>query len=299
VVVSGGCVVLWLSEGSFEVFALMTQLGNPSSPSLVVFFARKGKDLRGDTSECARHIRVMGQYHMGKAAASTSAEASASVATPRSHEGVGGEKTTEPSESNKKVKKNNSSDDEEKETPSNNDVLLTRLLTELPEVFEKEFLPLLHPNDLAMLMRVGHDARKVVVASGLPRAGATAELPLMVVGFCQSVEVLAWGKYNECPWNEMTFAFCCLVGGMEVVLWARERGIPWDADAISFAAAAGRLDVLQYLRAGGCPWHEGCIQNAALNDQLELLAWLKVGLYKLNPVDPYLESTWFPLEPSM
>ena len=127
----------------------------------------------------------MGQYHMGKAAASTSAEASASVATPRSHEGVGGEKTTEPSESNKKVKKNNSSDDEEKETPSNNDVLLTRLLTELPEVFEKEFLPLLHPNDLAMLMRVGHDARKVVVASGLPRAGATAELPLMVVGFCQ------------------------------------------------------------------------------------------------------------------
>lgn len=159
---------------------------------------------------------------------------------------------------------------------SDGDALLTPFLSELGNVFETEVLPLLSEMDLAMLMRVGRDARKTVVASGLPRAGATEETPLIVRDFCRSVALLAWAKAQGAPWNEKTLAYCALAGGMEVVLWARKQrgGIPWDHRAIGFAAAGGRLDVMEYLRAGGCPWHETCTLHAVLNNQLEAFTWL-------------------------
>jgi len=70
---------------------------------------------------------------------------------------------------------------------------------ELPEVFAAKVLPRLDFTDLAMFGRVGKASRTAVVSSGLPRAGATMEVPLQLEQVVGSVERLAWARENGCP----------------------------------------------------------------------------------------------------
>ena len=104
--------------------------------------------------------------------------------------------------------------------------LLVGLLEELPEVLAAEVLPRLGRTDLAMFARVGPASRAVVMASGLPRAGATVGVPLKLSrGFCRSVERLAWAKANDCPWIATV---CARNGSLQVLRRARELDCPWD-----------------------------------------------------------------------
>jgi hypothetical protein len=104
---------------------------------------------------------------------------------------------------------------------------LQTFIEELPLVFESEVLPRLNPTDLAMLMRAGRGCRRVVLASGLPRAGATSALLLDVSDFVGSVPALTWAKNNACPWNELTFGWAAYRGALDVVEWAHSEGCPW------------------------------------------------------------------------
>jgi hypothetical protein len=63
---------------------------------------------------------------------------------------------------------------------------------ELPEVLAAKVLPRLDSTDRAMFGRVGKASRTAVVASGLPRAGATGGgVPLQLEQFVGSVERLS------------------------------------------------------------------------------------------------------------
>jgi len=63
---------------------------------------------------------------------------------------------------------------------------------ELPEVLAAKVLQQLDPTDVAMFGRVCQVSRAAVVASGLPRAGTGAGLPLQHEKFVGSVERLSW-----------------------------------------------------------------------------------------------------------
>jgi hypothetical protein len=70
--------------------------------------------------------------------------------------------------------------------------LLGGLHGEVSEVLAAEVLPRLDPTDLAMFGRVGPASRAAAETSGLPHAGATVGVPLLLEQFVGSVERLAW-----------------------------------------------------------------------------------------------------------
>jgi hypothetical protein len=153
--------------------------------------------------------------------------------------------------------------------------LLDRLLEDLPEVVERFVLPGLDPTALALLARVGRGWCAVVVSSGLPRAGITEGVPLMVAEFCGSVERLAWAKANGCPWDEETCASAARGGFLEVLRWAREHRCPWDWSTCASAARGGHLDVLRWTRENHCPWNERTCEYAAGGGHLDVLRWAR------------------------
>jgi hypothetical protein len=129
--------------------------------------------------------------------------------------------------------------------------LLVGLLEKLPEVLAAEVLPRLGRTDLAMFARVGSASRAAVVASGLPRAGATVGVPLNIRGFCRPVERLAWAKANECPWVAKMCALATRSGRLQVLRRARELDCPWDKTTCGNAARFGHLEVLKWAREHG------------------------------------------------
>jgi hypothetical protein len=149
--------------------------------------------------------------------------------------------------------------------------LLGRLLEDLPEVVERFVLPGLDPTALALLARVGKGWYAVVVSSGLPRAGITEGVPLMVTEFCGSVERLAWARVNGCPWDERTCEFAARGGHLDVLRWAREHYCPWDGWTCVSAAEGGHLDVLRWAWEHHCPWDEETCASAARGGQLDVL----------------------------
>jgi len=111
--------------------------------------------------------------------------------------------------------------------------LLGGLHGELAEVLAAEVLPRLDPTDLAVFGRVGRASRAAVVASGLPRAGASVRVPLRLKEMCGSVERLDWAWANG--WDGGPDVRVCQLaaahGHLEVLIWARERGCPLEAGA--------------------------------------------------------------------
>jgi len=107
---------------------------------------------------------------------------------------------------------------------------LLSFLEEYPDLVRDEVLPRLDSTDRAVFAQVGPPLLAAVVASGLPRAGNSAGVPLKLVEFCGSVGRLAWARVNGCPWEMLTCAYAAAGGHLEVLVWARERGCEWDED---------------------------------------------------------------------
>jgi len=165
-------------------------------------------------------------------------------------------------------------------------------LLELPEVFAAEVLPRLDPADLALVARVGRASRAVVVASSLPRAGASVGVPLKIKDFVESIELLAWAKENGCPWVARTCAVIARHGNLQVLRRARGHDCPWDSSTCAAAAEGGHLEVLVWAREHGCPWmldydpdeepfhgddrnDFDCGMLAARGGHLDVLRWLE------------------------
>jgi len=153
--------------------------------------------------------------------------------------------------------------------------LLGRLLQKVPEVLVTEVLARLDPTDLTLLALVGPQLMSVVVASGLPRAGVPGGVPLKVDDFVGCIELLAWAKWNGCPWDERTCARVAEGGHLDVLKWARERNCPWDDLTCLYAAQGGHLEVLQWARQHGCEWDEWTCTHAAAQGHLEVLRWAR------------------------
>ena len=133
-------------------------------------------------------------------------------------------------------------------------MLLLRLLEELRDFFVEEVLRRLDPTARTMLARMGRPWLAAVLASGLPRAGKTAGVPLKLKEFCGSVELLAWAKDNGCPWKARTCALATAGGNLKVLQYAREHGCPWSKATCEYAARGGHLAVLVWAWERGCPW---------------------------------------------
>ena len=113
-------------------------------------------------------------------------------------------------------------------------LLLGGLLVELPEVFHVEVLKKwLDPTDCALLARACWKCAKAVAASSgggvTVIAGDTRAVPLKLVAFFGSVELLAWAKDNGCPWSARVCALAAEGGHLAVLQWAREHACPWSA----------------------------------------------------------------------
>ena len=151
---------------------------------------------------------------------------------------------------------------------------LLALLEASPEFFKMEVLERLDPTDLTLFASVGKAARSAVVASGLPRAGTTAGMPLKVDDFVGSVALLAWAKDNGCPWTAETFGAIGEGGNMAELVWAREHDCPWDYETCACATWAGHMGMLQWAREHGCEWDEMTVRAPATREgHLEVLRW--------------------------
>ena len=95
--------------------------------------------------------------------------------------------------------------------------LLGRLLGEWPDVFDFEVLPLLDATTRALLLgRVGQACRDAVLRSPkLPCAGRTVGVPLKIKEFVVSIQLLAWAKANDCPWDARVCALAAWGGHLE------------------------------------------------------------------------------------
>ena len=169
--------------------------------------------------------------------------------------------------------------------------LVGGLLQELPEVFAAEVLPWLDPADRAMVAQVAPPWLAAVVASGLPRAGKTAGVPLKLGEFVGSVGRLGvrrvrraagLGDGERVPVGREDCMIAARGGHLEALMWAWERGCPFNEETCAAAAAGGHLKVLQWLREHGCPWSEilegepdmNCCELAAGGGHLGVLQWL-------------------------
>jgi hypothetical protein len=153
--------------------------------------------------------------------------------------------------------------------------LLGRLLGELHDLFATEVLPLLDPTDIALLARACWKCGEAVLWSGVEIAGETEDRPLKVEDFLGSVELLAWGKDNGCPWNRRTCALAAGGGHMVALRWAREHGCEWNARTCASAARGGHMEVLVWAREHHCPWDKATCEFAARGGHLEVLVWAR------------------------
>jgi len=104
--------------------------------------------------------------------------------------------------------------------------LLVPMLEEWPDLLGL-VLAQLDPTDYALLSRVGKPWLAAVVSRGLPLAEKGCAVPLKLVDFVASVEMLAWAKANGCPWERRTCKRIARGGHLAVLMWAREHGCAW------------------------------------------------------------------------
>ena len=140
--------------------------------------------------------------------------------------------------------------------------LLGGLLEKVPEMLATEVLPRVEPAGRALVARVDQASRAVVMASGLPRAGTSVEVPLKMAAFIGSIELLAWANESGCLCDARTCAAIFRHGQQQVLQWARAHGCPWSEDLVdgnldccALAARGGDLDLLRWSREHGCPWN--------------------------------------------
>ena len=152
--------------------------------------------------------------------------------------------------------------------------LLGPMLDEWPDLLGL-VLARLDSTDYALLSRVGKPWLAAVVSRGLPRAGKGGAVPLKLIKFIASVEMLAWAKANGCPWREETCNSIACGGHLEVLQWARENHCSWDEWTSAHAAKGGHLTVLQWAWEHHCPWGVWTCAFAARGGHLAVLQWLR------------------------
>ena len=81
-------------------------------------------------------------------------------------------------------------------------------------------------------------------------------MPLRLMSFVASVEMLAWAK-AKATCNSIVHG-----GHLAVLKWAREHGCPWG-HVCAYAAAGGHLKMLQWAREHHCPWDEWTLTDNA------------------------------------
>jgi len=124
-----------------------------------------------------------------------------------------------------------------------------RFLDDANPVFQMQVLTKLSTTGRGVFSRASTECRDAVIASNLPHASASSQLPFMIEDLVESVELLKWAKSNGCPvLDKRTFALAAEIG-------------------------SGNMQVIRFLKKHGCPWWE--VQELSRHDT----AWLP----KINP----------------
>ena len=170
--------------------------------------------------------------------------------------------------------------------------VLVRLLEELPEVFERHFLPCLEPVDRTLLAQVGKRWRTAVIASGLGRAGVDAlihhePLLLSAKSFVDTVERCDWAIRNGMPRQHISTAYYIgLVGSVDVLRLVCGGVVDqpefaangFDIFLCHGAARGGHLDMLRVAREEfGFKWNFSTCDGGALSGKLETLQYARAG----------------------
>src|SRR5947207_6714622 len=65
------------------------------------------------------------------------------------------------------------------------------------------------------------------------------------------LDLLKWGRSNNCFWNEETCAYTAYNGYLDVLKWLRENGCPWNSNVCAYAAHNGHLEILKWAKQNG------------------------------------------------
>ena len=181
---------------------------------------------------------------------------------------------------------------------------LWKLVTEIPDLFEKEVLTKLDAIDLKIFYDLCRASREVVIRSKIKLNNerryvsdveSMREFQLawehyrwgeedmygneMNQGrFClrvaqtNNLEFLKWAReVKHCAWDEWTIGCAAYQGNLSMVKYCVENDCPMDWKACSDAAVKGHLDVLKYLHEHDCPWDSKTLLVARRDDQIECL----------------------------
>ena len=181
---------------------------------------------------------------------------------------------------------------------------LWKLVTEIPDLFEKEVLTKLDAIDLKIFYDLCRASREVVVRSKIElnnkiRNVSDVEsmrefqlawehyrwgeedmygIEMTQERFCHRVartnnlEFLKWAReVKRCAWDEETIGCAAYQGNLSMVKYCVENDCPMDWKACACAASEGHLDVLKYLHEHDCPWDSKTLLVARRDDQIECL----------------------------
>ena len=170
------------------------------------------------------------------------------------------------------------------------ELLLWRIVTEHPDIFETHIVTKLNGNDAKFFYDVNSESRAAIQRSGaqVPDAFKIGDFDTKSTlswalekcsekkeRFCEqmalngNLELLKVLRENGCPWDETTCGSAARNGHLESLKYAHENGCPWDETTCSNAAKFGHLECLKYAHENGCPWDETTCFNAAYNDHPE------------------------------
>ena len=154
--------------------------------------------------------------------------------------------------------------------------LLTPLVERLSDLFRNEILRA-HTSysDRRVFAYVSQACRKSVQLSGLPWAGDTPGVKMILAEFVGSVDRLKFAREEGCPWNALTCAAIAKGGDLKVLKYARANGCPWDSQTCAAAALAGNVRMMRYARTHGCPWDERTCAAAGSGGHLPMLKFLR------------------------
>ena len=129
------------------------------------------------------------------------------------------------------------------------ELLLWRIVTEHPDIFETHIVTKLNGNDVKFLYDVNTESRAAIQRSG-------AQLPdAFEIGEFNTASTISWAL-EKC--NEEKERFCSKMaekGNVELLQHLHENGCPWDKETCRRAGENGHLECLKYARENGCPWN--------------------------------------------
>ena len=181
---------------------------------------------------------------------------------------------------------------------------LWKLVTEIPDLFEKEILTKLDAIDLKVFYDLCRASREVVIRSKIKlnnkkryvheiksmqelelawehcRWGEedmfglelTQERFCLRVAQTNNLDYLKWAReVKQCAWDTDTIISAASQGDLDMVKYCVENGCPMNARACAYAAEEGHLDVLKYLHEHDCPWDSKTCEYAHMRNHIDCL----------------------------